>query len=148
MNRQQITTLRELLDLAHRWMPVLKAKGYDGAYHCQAAHPGKFTSSIRAFIKGYLKGEETYPNEGILMGTYLQWQGEGHPHTTAYLKLEPNEKGNWRLAHMELCHQDRFGWTIKERRLSPGDIRDIPSRKLAISMVNPMEQQKSRRYGI
>ncbi|GGF42651.1 hypothetical protein GCM10011339_33900 [Echinicola rosea] len=129
-------------------MPVLKAKGYDGAYHCKAAYPGKFTSSIRGYINAFIKGKEDYPANGLTMSTYLQWKGEGSDYTMARLKLDADGMDKWKLSCMEISHRDRFGRIIQERKLSPKDIQDIPSRKLAIKMVNPVVQQKSRRYGI
>lgn len=132
------------------WQRVLQSKGYDSAFLCNGSYPGRFQNAVRSYLKAYLIGGEDDPKRGLLLSCYLEWKGEGYSRTRAFMKLDHGEKESWHISQLEIIRQDRYGLTVRETCLKPRDIHDLPSRKLAIRIVNPKEQQKikSKRHGL
>ncbi len=116
---------------------LMKAKGYDGHFHCNSTHPGKLRDSMYTHLLEILQGQTPVPP--FYLTTFLHWKDEERPYVKCDFKMKYDSWAGFRVERMEAKRANRFG-TIKNIEFSPNKNEDIPTRE----KVNALVGQKTR----
>ncbi len=116
---------------------LMKAKGYDGHFHCNSAHPGKLTDSMYAHLQETLQGQTHVPP--FYLTTFSHWKDEERPYVKCDFKMKYDSWAGFRVEKMEAKRANRFG-TIKSIEFRPYKNEDIST----CEKVNALVGQKTR----
>jgi hypothetical protein len=116
---------------------LMNAKGYDGHFLCNSAHPGKMKESLHAHLLETLQGQTHVPP--FYLTTYSHWKDEERPHVKCDFKMKYDSWQGFQVEKMEVTRANHFG-TIKSVELRPNSNADIPTRE----KVNALVGQKKR----
>lgn len=116
---------------------LMKAKGYEGHFLCNSAHPGKMKESLHAHLRETLHGQTHVPP--FYLSTYSHWKDEERPHVKCDFKMNYNSTLGFRIEKMEVTRANCYGM-IKNIELSPNTKEDVPTRE----KVNALVGQKKR----
>lgn len=144
------TDYKELMDRLEGMGKWLNKKGYTGYFLTNGAYPDRFVPSARAYLKAALLGKEKDPSRGLVFSTYLDWQGPDRPRTMGRLRLEPGEDGKPCLSEFLIEYLDQRERPLGTKSIRVRDLKDLPSRKLAVKMAAPkgIRPPKRRSHGI
>lgn len=111
---------------------ILTDKGYKGYFMTQAGYTGRLNESMERLLANL--DPRCDFNKNLILETYLDWNGEDKPSIQCFISLK-NDNGRFTFDAMEIIQKDRFGKSIREKRLTDMVIDALPTRADAIKMV-------------
>lgn len=120
---------------------LMVAKGYDGHFLCNSAHPGKLRDSLYAhFLETFREQKHVPP---FYLTTYSHWKDEESPYVKCDFRIKYDSSTGFRVDRMEVKRANSFG-TIKSYDVWPAKNEEIPTREKA----NELAGQKKRNLKI
>jgi hypothetical protein len=115
---------------------LMNAKGYDGHFLCNSAHPGRLKESLYGHL-GTSQREQTVAP--FYLTTYSHWKDEDRPYVRCEFNIEYDPSKGFRVNGMEVTRANRFG-IMKSIELRPSKNDEIP----ACEEANALVGQKKR----
>ncbi|MBO9676366.1 MAG: hypothetical protein J7577_23190 [Sphingobacteriaceae bacterium] len=119
---------------------TLIQKGYDGFVISDRASTGKVKDVIGEYLKVYSE-DKACRSKRLWLSTYIHWNGEDKPKVSCDMLLKM-ERGQMIMEKMVIEKRDEYGVMIKKSELNSILLKDVPTAKQAIELVDDTRQQK------
>src|SRR5687768_1298005 len=106
---------------------LINAKGYDGHFLCNSAHPGRLKESLYGHLRTSQREQTVAP---FYLTTYSHWKDEDRPYVRCEFNIEYDPSKGFRVNGMEVTRANPFG-IMKSIELRPSKNDEIPTREEA-----------------
>jgi hypothetical protein len=113
------------------FLKLMKERGYDGHFLCNASYPGKLEDSLTQHL-GVM--QERTLVQPFFLTTYSHWQDEQSPYVQCDFKVRHSHSEGFTIEKMDII-KGNYAGKIKKVTLLPATNADVPNRAQANGMV-------------
>jgi hypothetical protein len=124
------------------FLQLMRERGYDGHFLCNASHPGKLKDSFDAHLLDILQGRTSVPP--FFLTTYSHWRDDQSPYVRCDFKVGHSQSEGFRVEKMDITNGTNTG-RVKTLTLSIKANIEIPYREHANRMVLGNKQKRKIR---